>query len=154
MQTEFRCEAVKLGSPQSIYEHMLYFEPTNKKMKKIIILLFCCALFGACSYNPSIEEIKYGIIDRESANIPLLLQRIDKVENIVIDSVVITQEVAPYAGYMITTWDIKAEPGSYFSKAVPAHSETVLVEIDSIIVEKDAFSWRSNWERAYFDVMF
>lgn len=122
-------------------------------MKRIILFsMLMSILFMSCTFSPSIDDIKDGIIERETANIPLLIQRMDNVSRINIHEFVITQDVEPYAGYMVTTWDIK-ERSSFF-ETVPAHTDTILVEVDSITIDGSKYSWRSNWERAYFDVMF
>lgn len=51
----------------------------------------------SCTFSPSIDDIKDGIIERETANIPLLIQRMDNVSRINIHEFVITQDVEPYA---------------------------------------------------------
>lgn len=96
----------------------------------------------------NIEYIKHSIIEKESAEIPLLIQEFKKVHKIRIDSLVLTQSKAqPYSGYLVTVWDID---GGYEDK-YKRKEKMVYVEVDNIITTKTKLSWNSCWDSAYID---
>lgn len=109
------------------------------------------------------EYIKNVIVERERADIPLLVQRYDHVYDIKIDSLVITQNVKPYAGYLVTTWDFDKEyeipikermlrsDGEYYR--YERTTRTMYVEISNIeIQENGKVSWNNNWFSAYMNL--
>lgn len=103
------------------------------------------------------DYIKNIIVERERADIPLLVQRYDNVYDIKIDSLVITQNVKPYAGYLVTTWDFDKDCGITFDEVRKRKYErttrTMYVEITNIeIQENGKVSWNNNWLSAYMDL--
>ena len=94
------------------------------------------------------EEVKQGIIEQERGRLPLLLQHFDEVTDITIDSIVILNNINPHHGYLVTTWEYK----KLFSNS--PETETVYVEIDSLMIGKEDFSWKTDWPRAYLEVVY
>lgn len=107
------------------------------------------------SIKENIEYIKHSIIERESAEIPLWVQKFDNVHKIRIDSLVLTQSKAqPYSGYLVTVWDID---GGYEDK-YKRKEKVVYVEVDNIITTKTnttktKLSWYSRWDSAHIDTI-
>ena len=52
------------------------------------------------------DEIKKGITETERKGLPVTIQKMDGVSNIVIDSIVIVNNADPYYGYLVITWDV------------------------------------------------
>lgn len=108
-----------------------------------------------------IESIKRTIIERERADIPLKIQQFEKVYGITIDSMVITNHVQPYSGYLITTWDlderqnlspVEMYKNGYKDKYVRKKKE-VYVEINNITPQNNGHvTWKDNWSSAYYSV--
>ncbi len=109
-----------------------------------------------------IESIKRCIIERERADIPLKIQQFEKVYGITIDSMVITNNIEPYTGYLVTTWDLDEKQNltahqwaanGYKDKYVRKQKE-VYVEISNISLEKNGpITWNNNWPFAYLSVI-
>lgn len=109
-------------------------------------------------------EIKSIIVERERAEIPLLVQRFTEVHSITIDSMVITQNTRPYAGYLVTTWeyDFRKELSTQewadngygdFHKYI-RKTETVYVDISNIVPKLNGgVSWTSNWISAHLSIV-
>lgn len=103
-------------------------------------------------------------MEREKAEIPLQIQKFDKVHNITIDSMVITEYASPYAGYLVTTWDYDlreelstqewAENGYGDSFKYTRKTDTVYVKISNIVQKYNGnISWNSNWESTYISII-
>lgn len=109
-----------------------------------------------------IESIKRTIIERERADIPLKIQQFEKVYGISIDSIVITNNVEPYSGYLVTTWDIDEKQNlsvnqwaanGYKDNYVRKQKE-VYVEISNITPKTNGqVTWNDNWLSAYISVI-
>lgn len=116
-----------------------------------------------------VERVKRLVVEREMADIPLHVQECEGVNSIVIDSLVLTQDTPPYAGYLVTTWtyDEKYErsdaerdeeyrrTGSFGDfYGYRKKSKTVYVEIPEINVNRfnGDLSWRSSWYSAYWSL--
>lgn len=100
------------------------------------------------SIKENIEYVKHSIIERESAEIPLWVQKFDNVHKIRIDSLVLTQsKTQPYSGYLVTVWDIN---GGYKDK-YKRKEKVVYVEVANIKSTKKKVSWYSRWDSAYID---
>ena len=117
-------------------------------MKKTIIAILALMLLGACNTKINYEDVKQGILEQERGRLPLIVQSLDKVSNITIDSIVILNNINPHHGYLVTTWDYKT-----FSFS-DLETKTVYVEIDSLMIDGNSFSWRTNWPGAYYSVLF
>lgn len=124
-------------------------------MKKVLFFSVLSVFFlVSCGHKYSIDEIKAGIVERETANIPLLVQHIEDVQDITIDSMVITQNAEPYAGYLVTNWTYTLSDIDLLFKDDPDDGPKqmkLLVEVDSIQIEGDSFSWKTKWDRALWD---
>lgn len=96
----------------------------------------------------NIEYVKHSVIERESAEIPLWVQKFDNVHKIRIDSLVLTQsKTQPYSGYLVTVWDIN----SGYKDNYKRKEKVVYVEIVDIYSTKKKVSWYSRWESAHSD---
>ncbi len=131
-------------------------------------VLFIVILIIGLSKQSSVEQqlsddeyIKSVIVERERADIPLYVQRYDKVHSITIDSMVLTQNVEPYAGYLITTWDYDEKQELSTSEWAANDYEdkyvrkiiTVYVPITDISLKKNGeVSWNNNWLSAYMSL--
>lgn len=120
------------------------------------------SLFGSGNAKvDKIESIKRGIIERERADIPLKIQQFEKVYGITIDSMVITNNIEPYSGYLVTTWDLDEKQNlsvnqwaanGYKDKYVRKQKE-VYVEISDITSKNNGhITWKDNWSSAYRSV--
>ena len=109
----------------------------------------------------TLQSIKDCIIERERADLPLKIQQFEKVYGITINDIVLTNNVEPYAGYLITTWDLDEKQelttrqwaaNGYADKYVRKQKE-VYVEIMNIKTSKSGeVSWNDNWFSAYLSV--
>ena len=107
------------------------------------------------------ESIKRSIIERERADIPLKIQQFEKVYGITIDSMVITNNIEPYSGYLVTTWDLDEKQNlsvnqwaanGYKDKYIRKQKE-VYVEISDITSKNSGhITWKDNWSSAYLSV--
>lgn len=104
------------------------------------------------------------IVEREKADIPLKIQRFEKVYGITIDNFVLTNNVEPYTGYLVTTWDLDEKQdlsaqqwaaNGYKDKYI-RKQKTVYVEISDITLDREGrVSWSDsslNWFEAYTNV--
>lgn len=108
-----------------------------------------------------IESIKRTVIERERADIPLKIQEFEKVYGITIDSMIITNNVEPYSGYLVTTWDLDEKQylsplemykNGYKDKYVRKQKE-VYVEISDIATKNNGnITWKDNWVKTYLSV--
>lgn len=116
---------------------------------------------GANEQQNKYEQIKQGIIERERADIPLNVQSFKNVYDITIDDFVFTNDVEPYSGYLVTTWDIDEKQNlsprewaanNYENKYIRKQRK-VYVKIEDITVNNGNISWNNNWRAAYIEVM-
>ena len=131
-------------------------------MKKILVFILGLLCLFSCGFNqPTISEIKHGIFSQEKQRVPLVIQELDRVYDIQIDSIVlINDEVEPYYGYLVTTWDLDEKQNlsvtqwarnGYNDKYIRKKKQ-VLVEVNSITFNKKegSISWKSFWDSAYY----
>ena len=114
------------------------------------------------SVESKLNSIKECIIQQENANLPLTKQKMDNVNSITIDSLVITTNVEPYSGYLVTTWNITERvemnaqewaANGYKDKYVKK-DKVVYVEISNIIAKANGeVSWNNNWTSAYISTL-
>ena len=117
-------------------------------MKKTIIAILALIFLGACNTKINYEQVKQGILEQERGRLPLTIQNFYNVSNITIDSVVILNNINPHHGYLVTTWDYQT-----FSFS-DSETKTVYVEIDSLMIDRKSYFWRTNWPGAYYSVLF
>jgi hypothetical protein len=108
-----------------------------------------------------LKSIKECIVQQENANLPLTKQKMDNVNSIIIDSLVITNHIEPYSGYLVTTWNI-TERVNLSSKEWKANGykdkyvekdKVVYVEVRNIQAKLNGeVSWTSNWTSAYMSI--
>lgn len=107
------------------------------------------------------EWIKQGIIEREKADLPLNIQKFENVYDITIDDFVFTNNVEPYSGYMITTWDFNEKQdlppnewaaNNYKDKYIRKQKK-VYIEVSNIVTRKNNITWYSNWQAAYINAI-
>ena len=114
------------------------------------------------SVESKLNSIKECIIQQENANLPLTKQNMDNVNSITIDSLVITTNVEPYSGYLVTTWNITERvdmnaqewaANGYKDKYVKKN-KVVYVEISNIRAKANGeVSWNNNWTSAYISTL-
>lgn len=140
-------------------------------MKKLLFSIVAVMMLAGCFHYDmpestpvvllTIDDIKDGIIEYETKEIPLFLQKHSAIHSITIDSLVIIREIEPYSGYLSTTWDLDEEQNlstsqwaanGYKDKYI-RKTKTVLVKVDEIKTSTDGtFSWKSDWVGAYLEV--
>ncbi len=125
-------------------------------MNKFAFLLLAAFLLTSCGI--SVDELKQGIIETETKALPLTVQKMEGVFSITIDSMVIINNVDPYYGYLVTTWDIN-EQHINTSKEMRRTNEVfsykrvqkkMNVEVLDIHKIGKKYEWRTNWVGAYF----
>lgn len=114
------------------------------------------------SAENTIKSIKECIVQQENADLPLTKQSMDKVNSIKIDSLVITTNIEPYSGYLVTTWNITEKvdmsaqewaANGYKDKYVK-ENKVVYVEISNIRAKSNGeVSWNNNWTSAYLSIL-
>ncbi|MBR3912291.1 MAG: hypothetical protein IKJ48_06490, partial [Alistipes sp.] len=104
--------------------------------------------------------VKRVIIEREVAELPLTIQAFNKVNDIKIDSIVLTQTSEPYAGYIVSRWIVEEKvdlslnqyaANGYRDKFIEKE-RTVYVKVQDIRLYKDEVSWDAGWRSAYYDL--
>ena len=116
-------------------------------MKKLFILLAVAAIaLTACNNKLTVEQAEAAVMHGEKENLPLLLQNLVIVDDIIIDSIRITITEEPMQGYLYTTWITGKKK-----------IETpMIVQVDSIRTDPtrtDYVQWQSHWDdavKAYF----
>ena len=113
------------------------------------------------STEDKLNSIKECIIQKENANLPLTKQMMNNVNSIKIDSLVITSNIEPYSGYLVTTWNITEQvdlsvnewaANGYKDKYVKKN-KVVYVEIKNIIAKKNGeVTWNNSWTSAYLSI--
>lgn len=115
---------------------------------------------GINASNDKIQGIKNGIVVKERAEIPMKIQQFEHVYDITIDSLVLTNNVEPYSGYLVTTWDLDEKQNltasqwaanGYKDKYI-RKQKTVYVEISQITTSGKKMSWSNDWLSAYWNV--
>lgn len=128
-------------------------------MKKFLLLLVISLLLASC--GPSVDELKQGIIETETNGLPMTIQKMEGVISISIDSMVIVNNVDPYYGYLVTSWDVNEKhvnsyeehrrTNEYYSyKRV---QKRMNVEVRDIHVKGRKYEWRTDWGSAYLQAI-
>lgn len=127
----------------------------------ILVLLNTRGESNTKSIDPSekLEIIKATIIEAENANMPLRVQSLARVHGITLDSLVFTNNVEPYRGYLISTWDVDEQQtlttnqwvaNGYEDKWV-RKKKTILVGLTEMTISDDNMvHWMADWSSAYF----
>ena len=84
------------------------------------------------------NSIKQSIVYQEQQRLPLTVQQLSDVKEIKIDSLVLTNNVEPYQGYLVTQW-------KYDTWSKKGLKKQVLVEVSNIQVDNKTISWNTNW---------
>lgn len=108
-----------------------------------------------------IELIKECIIAQEKARLPLTKQEFERVHDITIDSLVITNNAEPYSGFLVTTWDMDEKQdlttrqwaaNGYEDKYI-RKKKVMYVEVSYIrTTYKGEVTWQSDWFSTYLQV--
>lgn len=98
------------------------------------------------SQEEQYEVIKASIEQQERVQLPMTIQKLGDVNDIKIDSLVLTNNVEPYHGYMVTQWNYN----TYSKKNI---KKQVLVEVTDITCTQDKITWQSNWLGAKISVL-
>lgn len=85
-----------------------------------------------------LKEIKSCIVEQENAVLPVTIQKMSDVHDIKIDSLVITNDIKPYSGYLVTQW-------KYDTWNRKGLKKQVYVEVNNIRVHNRTITWNSNW---------
>lgn len=115
---------------------------------------------GINASENKIEGIKSGIVERERADIPMKIQQFEHVYGITIDSLVLTNNIEPYSGYLVTTWDLDEKQNlttsqwaaNGYKDKYKRKQKTVYVEISDIKTSGRTMNWQDNWISAYMSV--
>ena len=123
-------------------------------MRKTLFLLFAMALMASCVHI-KIDDIKKGIVETESKELPMTVQKLEGVKEIKIDSLVVVNNTEPYYGYLVTTWKMEKEYRDYrkYGETYEINPQ-VNVEVRDITVKGSKYSWRTNWYGAYTDIKY
>lgn len=128
----------------------------------VLIAVLLLTYFGK-DVNASadrIESLKSGIVERERADLPMKVQQFEHVYGITVDSLVLTNSIEPYAGYLVTTWNIDEKQNlssrewaanGYKDKYI-RKQKTVFVEVFDITTKGRTMNWRDDWVSAYYSV--
>ena len=93
-----------------------------------------------------INDIKSVIVHQERVQLPMTIQKLSDVNDVKIDSLVLTNNVEPYQGYMVTQWNYN----TYRKKNI---QKQVLVEVTDITCTKEQVTWNSNWLGAMLSLL-
>lgn len=123
----------------------------------IAILAYTYFGKGINASEKKIESIKNSIIERERAEIPMKIQQFEHVYGITVDSLVLTNNVEPYSGYLVTTWDLDEKQNLSASRwAANGYKDiykrkikNVFVEISEITTSGKTTEWTDDWFSAY-----
>lgn len=114
-------------------------------MKKTLFLLLLPVLIGFYSCNRlTPEDAKSSVIAGAKDQVPLLLQQLFYVDDIIVDSMRIVVDQEPMSGYLYTTWTTKN------------NTSPIIVNVTDIRRSKEAkgyIEWTADWEsaaKAYF----
>ena len=109
-------------------------------MKRIVWLLMLPIFIVCTSCNRlTPENARNAVMSGEMDRIPLIKQHLFFIDDITIDSMRITVDQEPMAGYLYTTWIKKGE------------KEPIIVSVSGIRKSqknKGYIEWSSNWEAA------
>ena len=109
--------------------------------------------------EPAPEDVRSFIIERERAELPVLLQGMGRVYGITIDSLVFTSGIEK--GYMVTTWDLDEKQNmttnqwaanGYEYKYVRKEKK-VLVPVTNIYRIGEEWRWYSDWMSSQHDAL-
>ncbi len=120
-------------------------------MKKVFLLLLPLFVLAACGSKLSPEDAEQIVISGEWENLPLRLQlfkRLD-VEDISIDSLVLTVQDEPMRGMLYTTWKSTSENWRTGKKTT--QEERIIISVDSIMqspTQPGYVQWQTDWKQA------
>lgn len=121
-----------------------------------------CSEISDSGTNPDKKVgIAESIIEREKADIALKIQKFDRVNKIEIDSFVFTNNVEPYSGYIVSTWNIDEKVDltmeewakNNYKDKYANKDKIVYVEVRNIKESEGTVSWNSSWQESYMDVV-
>ena len=110
-------------------------------MKKLFLLLLPVMMLGltACGTKLTAEQAENAVLDGERDRLPLILQTLPFVDDIMIDSIHLTVTDEPMQGYLYTTWKKGKK------------EQSIIVPVDSICQDKTHkgyIQWHSAWDNA------
>ena len=125
-------------------------------MKKVLYAIAVLFIMSSCANHVDMDEIKNGIIKVETERLPLTIQECEGVNDIRIDSIVIINNVEPYSGYLVTTWDIEEEKYMGIRGGLKSfqESKTVYVEVNDIEINLRSYTWKTDWFGAYINMKY
>lgn len=121
-------------------------------MKHVASFFCICALalvFNACQ-KLTPEAAKEAVMRAETDRLPLLIQQMDNVESIVIDSMRIRITDEPMDGYLYTTWTYELENKNGLPSKEITKSFIVLVSnIQTSPKNRKYVEWMAGWDDVY-----
>lgn len=124
----------------------------------IVFCMLITIVFYSCNLKPKLTEYDAIniVMDGERDRLPLIIQQLNKVENITIDSMNITINDEPMEGYLYTTWEYEVIT-SYYPKRTKSKTKSIIIKVDNIQQDekrKDYIVWETHWDDAYRVILF
>ena len=121
-------------------------------MKHVASFFFICALalvFNACQ-KLTPEAAKEAVIRAETDRLPLLVQQMDNVKSIVIDSMRLHIVDEPMDGYLYTTWTYELENiHGLPTKEVVKSFIVPVTNIQTSSENRKYVEWMAGWDEVY-----
>lgn len=122
-------------------------------MKKLFYFVLCTIVLGSCGGHVlTEEEAKKAVLEGERDRLPLVIQKMEDVESIVIDSLRIRVKDEPMSGFLYTTWKYNVTTSYYPRRIVEKREKSIIVSVDSIRQSRshDGYvEWMTDWGEAY-----
>ena len=120
-------------------------------LNALLAIALIIALKGGLDFWGESQEdvysaIKQCVVEQELSRLPMTIQKLSDVNDIKIDSLVITNNVEPYQGYLVTQW-------KFDTWSRKGQKKQVLVEVTDIHVDDKTVSWKTNWLGASFSLL-
>ena len=120
-------------------------------MKKSLFFLSALCVLASCSSKLKPEDATQIVLNGERENLPLVIQTMSTigVDNITIDSLVLTIQDEPMRGLLYTTWTSSNK--NYYTGRTKVEKTPMIIKVDSIIsspTKKGYVQWQSDWQSA------
>lgn len=120
-------------------------------MRKFLLFLSVVSVLASCSSKLNPEDAKQIVLNGERENLPLVVQTMSAmgVDDITIDSLVLTVQDEPMSGLLYTTWTSSRK--NYYTGKTNVEEMPMIIKVDSIIsspTQKGYVQWQTNWETA------
>mgnify|MGYP005751709205 CR=1 FL=1 len=118
-------------------------------MKKYLFFLSALCVLASCSSKLKPEDATQIVLNGERKDLPLIIQTM-RVDDITIDSLVLTVRDEPMNGLLYTTWTSSHK--NYYTGRTQVEETPIIVKVDSIIncpTRKGYVQWQSDWQSAF-----